>query len=190
VVENVANPQLMIGYHKPTYPHPDDSTLQVLSRILASGRTSRLYKVLYEKKKLTAGPPWTYSGPGSRYDNLLIIGAKPRHPHTLEEVEAAIYEEIERLKREPVADRELQRIKNQYEAWLIRRMGSNPWIAFQLANAYMTMGDYRAMLNEVEMIKKVSAADVMEAAKRYLIERNRTVGYRIQVKQEAGKDGQ
>jgi predicted Zn-dependent peptidase len=190
VVEHTANPQLMIGYHKPTYPHPDDSALQVLSRILAGGRTSHFYKVIYEKKKLTAGPPWAYSGPGSRYDNLLIIGAQPRHPHTLEEVEAAIYEEIERLKKEPVADRELQRIKNQYEAWLIRRMGSNPWIAFQLAYMQITRGDYRAMLNEVEMIKKVSAADVMEAAKRYLIERNRTVGYRIQVKKEAGKDGQ
>jgi predicted Zn-dependent peptidase len=190
VVEHVANPQLMIGYHKPTYPHPDDSALQVLSRILASGRTSRLYKAIYEKKKLTAGPPWAYSGPGDRYDSLLIIGAKPRHPHTLEEVEAAIYEEIERLKREPVTERELQRIKNQYEAWLIRRMGSNIWIAFQLAYTQITRGDYRAMLNEVEMIKKVSAADVMEAAKRYLIERNRTVGYRIQVKRETGKDGQ
>lgn len=188
VVEHFANPRLMIGYHKPTYPHPDDVTLQVLSRILASGRTSRFYKMLYEKKKLTAGPPWAYSGPGSRYDNLLIIGAEPRHPHTLEEVEAAIYEEIERLKREPVADRELQRIKNQYEAWLIRRMGSNPTIAFQLASTQIVRGDYRAMLNEVEMIKKVSADDVMEAAKRYLVERNRTVGYRIQVKKEAGKD--
>jgi predicted Zn-dependent peptidase len=188
VVEHTANPQLMIGYHKPGYPHPDDSTFQVLIRILASGRLSRLYKTVYEKKKLTAGPPWAYCGPGSRYDNLMIIGAEPRHPHTLEQIEAAIYEEIERLKKEPVADRELQRIKNQYEAWMIRRMGANTWIAFQLAYNQMTRGDYRAILNQVEMIKKVSAADVMEAAKQYLIERNRTVGYRIQVQKEANKD--
>jgi predicted Zn-dependent peptidase len=188
VVEHTANPQLMIGYHKPAYPHPDDVVLEVLSRILAVGRLSRLYKTVYEKKKLTAGPPWAYSGPGNRYDNLLIIGAEPRHPHTLEQVEAAIYEEIEQLKREPVTERELQRIKNQYEAWLIRRMDSNITIAFQLAYAQSTKGDYRAILNKVEMIKKVSAADVMEAAKRYLIERNRTVGYRIQVQKEANKD--
>jgi predicted Zn-dependent peptidase len=188
VVEHTANPQLMIGYHKPAYPHPDDAVLDVLSRILAAGCLSRLYKTVYEKKKLTAGPPWAYCGPGSRYDNLFIIGAEPRHPHTLEEVEAAIYEEIEQLKREPVSERELQRIKNQYEAWLIRRMGSNITSAFQLAYTQSTKGDYRAILNKVEMIKKVSAADVMEAAKRYLIERNRTVGYRIQVKKEANKD--
>ena len=86
-----------------------------------------------------------------------------------------------------MAERELQRIKNQYEAWLIRRMGSNITIAFQLAYTQITKGDYRAILNKVEMIKKVSATDVMEAAKRYLIERNRTVGYRIQVQKRQSR---
>lgn len=189
IVEHTANPQLKIGYHKPTYPHPDDATFQVLSRVLSGGRTSRLYKEIYEKKKLTADPPWAYSGPGRRYDNLFVIGAEPRHPHTLEEVEAAIYEEIERLKREPVTERELQRIKNQYEAWLIQRMGSNVSMAFQLAYAHTVLGDYRAIRNRVERIKKVTPDDIMEVASKYLIERNRTVGYRIQVEKRE-EDGQ
>jgi predicted Zn-dependent peptidase len=189
VVEHTANPQLMIGFHKPTYPHPDDITFQVLGGILSRGRTSRFYREIYEKKKLTADPPWTYSGPGSRYDNLFIIGAEPRHPHTLEEVEAAIYEEIERLKREPVAERELERIKNQEEARLIQRMGSNIAMAFQLAYAHTVLGDYRAIRDRVERIKKVTPDDIMAAAKRYLTERNRTVGYRVQV-EEGSEDSE
>jgi predicted Zn-dependent peptidase len=189
VVEHTANPQLMIGFHKPAYPHPDDITFQVLGGILCRGRTSRFYREIYEKRKLTADPPWSYSGPGRRYDNLFIIGAEPRHPHTLKEVEAAIYKEIERLKQEPVAGRELERIKNQEEAWLIQRMGSNVAMAFQLAYAHTVLGDYRAIRDSVERIKRVTADDIMAAAKRYLTEQNRTVGYRVQ-KEEGAEDNE
>ncbi|MCK4236070.1 MAG: insulinase family protein, partial [Candidatus Krumholzibacteria bacterium] len=184
VVEHTANPSLMIGFHKPTFPNPDVVTFMVIENVLSGGRTSRFYKTIYEEKELTAEPPRSYSGPGDRYDNLLVISAEPRHPHTLEEVEAAILEVLENLKTDPVTDRELQRIKNQIDAQMIRQLGSNLGIAFQVLMGQLYLGDYRAMFKLYERVKEVTAADVMRVADKYLIEKNRTVAYRIKVEEE------
>ena len=188
VIEHTSNPKIMIGYHKPSYPHPDAVKFLVLQEILAGGRTSRLYKSIYEEKKLTASPPRVYSGPGERYDNLLIIEAVPQHPHTPDEVESAIYEEIEKLKTEPVTDRELQRIKNQVDAQQIRQLGSNLGIAFMLAMGEIYFGDYTGMIKVLEKVKEVTADEIMDITKKYLVKKNRTVAVRIkkETKEEGG----
>ncbi len=189
VIEHEANPKLMLGYHKPVYPDPEAVTFDVLSQVLAGGRTSRLYKSLFEEKQLTSSPPDVYAGPGNRYDNLLIFEVEPMHPHTLEEVEDAVYEEIELLKSEPVAERELQRIKNQLDARNIRQLGSNIGIAFQLLIGEIFLGDYTAVFKQNEMVKDVTAADLQAVANKYLIDKNRTVAYRVQIEQEEGEEG-
>jgi len=184
VVEHDANPALKIGWHKPVYPDPEAVVFDVITSVLSGGRTSRLYKSIYEEQQLTAEPPAAYTGPGDRYDNLMIISAEPRHPHTLEEVEKAIYVEVDKLKTEPVEERELQRIKNQLDANQVRQLGSNLGIAFTLLMGEIYMGDYKAMFRYIDMVKEVTAEDVMKVAEKYLTEQNRTVGWRVQVVEE------
>jgi predicted Zn-dependent peptidase len=184
VVENDANPALKIGWHKPVYPDPKAVVFDVITSVLSDGRTSRLYKSIYEEQQLTAEPPAAYTGPGDRYDNLMIISAEPRHPHTLDEVEKAIYVEVDKLKTEPVDERELQRIKNQLDANQVRQLGSNLGIAFTLLMGEIYMGDYKAMFRYIDMVKDVTPEDVMEVAQKYLTEQNRTVGWRVQVVDE------
>lgn len=184
VVEHDANPALMIGWHKPISPDPEAVVFDVITSVLSGGRTSRLYKSIYEEQQLTASPPAAYTGPGDRYDNLMIISAEPRNPHTLEEVEAAIYAEIEKLKTEPVEERELQRIKNQIDANQVRQLGSNLGIAFTLLMGEIYMGDYKAMFRHLDMVKEVTPEDIMRVSEKYLTERNRTVGMRVQVVEE------
>jgi len=187
VVEHTANPKLMIGYHKPTFGHPDTPIFEVLQQILAGGRTSRLYKTVYEEKELTMEPPRVYTGPGDRYDNLLVVSAVPQQPHTLEEVENAIFEEIDRLKTEPVSERELQRVKNQVDASQIRQMGSNIGIAFTIGMGHLYLGDYRKIFDYYDQIKGVTADDLMRVADTYLTEKNRTVGHRVKIEEEGTK---
>jgi predicted Zn-dependent peptidase len=181
VVEHTANPKLMIGYHKPVYPDPDAAALDVLESILAGGRTSRLYKSIFEEQQLTAEEPNVSNGPGERYENLMIIEALPRSPHTLDEVEKAILAEIEKVKKEPVSERELERVRNQLDANMIRSLGSNIGIAFQVAVGQLYYGDYHAMFRDFERAKKVTAADIQRVANKYLTEQNRTVGWRVQI---------
>jgi predicted Zn-dependent peptidase len=190
VVEHTANPKLMIGYHKPTFGHLDQAAFTVLEEILAGGRTSRLDKAVYEEKELTMEPPRVYSGPGDRYDNLLVISAVPQQPHTLEEVEAAIYEEIEKLKAEPVTERELERVKNQLDAQQIRQMGSNIGTMFTIATGQFFFGDYREIFRFYDQVKAVTADDLMDIANRYLVDRNRTVAYRVKMEEETKGAGE
>jgi predicted Zn-dependent peptidase len=189
VVEHTANPELMIGFHKPVYPDPDDAAISVLESILGEGRTSRLYKSVFEAQELTAEAPRVYDGPGDRYDNLVVIEAAPRNPRTPAEVEKAILDEVERLKTEPVTERELQRVKNQMDASNIRQLGSNIGIAFQVGFGQIFYGDYHAMFRRIDRIKKVSAEDVRRVANKYLTTRNRTVAYRVQVGEKAKEAG-
>lgn len=189
VVEHTANPKLMIGYHKPTFGHPDAPVFDVLQQILAGGRTSRLYKAVYEEKELTMEAPRVYTGPGDRYDNLLIFDAVPQQPHTLEDVEEAIYEELERLKSEPVSERELQRVKNQVDAGQIRQLGSNLGIAFTIGMGDLYLGHYSRIFDYYDQIKDVTADDLMRVAGTYLTQQNRTVGHRVKIEEE-GKEGE
>lgn len=186
VVEFPANPEVMIGYHVPTEPHPDSYPLDVLASILGQGRTSRFYKRIYEEGQLTAQAPAVSFEPGERLDNLLVIRAVPRHPHTTEEVEEAIYAEIEAIANEPPGDRELQRIKNMLDANLVRMLGSNLGIAFNLGMNEAFRGDWRAFMEDVEKVKQVTAEDVSRVAGEYLVSRNRTVATLVKAEEEEG----
>ena len=190
VVEHTANPKLQIGWHKPTYGHPDMPAFTVMQQVLGGGRTARLYKAVYEEKELTMEQPRVYTGPGDRYDNLFIITAVPQQPHTLEDVEWAIYEEIERLKSEPVTDRELQRVKNLIDAQQIRQMGSNLGIAFTLGMGHLYLGDYKEIFRFYDQVKEVSKEDLMRVADAYLTEQNRTVGHRVKIEEAEGAESE
>ncbi len=190
VIEHTANPKLMIGFHKPIYPDPDAVAIDVLESILGGGRTSRLYKSVYEEQQLTAEEPRVSNSPGERYENLMVIEAKPRAPHTLGEVEKAILDEVEKIRKEPVTDRELQRVKNQLDADMIRSLASNLGIAFQVALGQLYYGDFHANFRSFERIKKVTAEDVMRVANRYLTGKNRTVGWRVQIEEQKKEGGE
>lgn len=173
-VEFDAEPQLMIGYHKPTLPSYDDYVFDVIDGLLSNGRTSRLYTKLVKEKQLATSVS-TGGAPGSRFDNLFIVMATPRYPHTAEEVESAIYEELERLKTEPVSDRELQKVRNQLDADFIRSLNSNAGLANQLTYFEAIAGDWRYVIRHSQVIAKVTPDDIKRVVNQYFTKTNRTV---------------
>ncbi len=183
-IEFDAEPQLLIGFHKPTYPHKNAYVMDVVSSILTSGRTSRLYKDLVKTKQFAVSVSSTSSFPGVRYDNLFMISATPRFPHTNEELEKAITEHLEKLKVEPVDAKELEKIKNQLEASYIRSLSSNFGMAFRLMREQLFFGDWKNMLKYKEAIIRVKQEDIMEAAKEYFTEQNRTIAFLLKKQKE------
>ncbi|QWV94120.1 insulinase family protein [Geomonas oryzisoli] len=171
-----AEPELMIGYHKPTLPAPDDYVFDVIDMLLTNGRTSRLYKKLVLEKKLVTSVS-SFGAPGSRYPNLFIINATPRAPHTVAEVEEAIYQELERLKTEPMTKEELQQILNQLEFEESRQMASNGGLARNLTEYEAIAGTWRYLIEHREKVAKITPEDVMRVAKQYFTRQNRNVGY-------------
>ena len=181
-VEFDAEPQLMIGYHKPTVPHFDDYVLDMISAILSDGRTSRFYKNIVEEG-IAVSANSINGYPGARYDNLFVINGTPRSPHTTLDVEEVIYAELEKLKTEPVEEKEFKRILKQIDASFIRNLSSNAGMANQLAFYEGIAGDWRYILGWRENMYKITPEDIMRVAKTYFTKSNRTVG--TLVKKEA-----
>jgi predicted Zn-dependent peptidase len=174
-VEFDAEPILAIGYHKPALGHPDDFVFDVLDSVLSEGVTSRLHHKLVREKRLAASVSTDSSFPGVRDPNLFVISAAPLAPHTTAELEAAIDEELERLKTEPVSSKELEKVLNNLDAGLLRSLRSNSGLAGQLAFFQVVARDWRYLLKARERIAAVTPADIQRVAKHYFVKSNRTV---------------
>ena len=174
-VEFDAEPALAIGYHKPGLGHPDDDVFDVVDAVLSDGLTSRLQQTLVREKRLAASVGSDANHPGVRAPNLFILTATPLAPHTTAEVENAIYEEVERLKREPVSSKELEKVLNNIDADLVRGLRSNSGLASQLALYQAVAGDWRYILKSRDRVAAVTAGDVQRVATQYFTKSNRTV---------------
>jgi len=174
-VEFDAEPQVMIGFHKPNYPSPDAYVFSVIANIVRdSGNSSRLYKRLV--KTGIAQDVGIYEEiPGQRYPNLCLFQIMPSAPHTTEEVEAILYHELDSLANYPVSEFELQRCKNQLEAAYIRGLSDNAGLAQQLARAQAIHGDWRIVATHREIVARVTPEDIMRVARTYFTKENRTV---------------
>jgi zinc protease len=165
--------QVAIAYRTVPGNTPDFFALQVLSAALQGGQSSRLYqKLVREKEWVTTvgGFSAENRGPGAFY-----ITATLRPAAQPDAVEAVVYDEIERLKREPIADWELQKAKNATRRSFLNNVQSS------LSRA-ITIGQYAVYYNEPSLINtrldKVSAvtkADVQRVANKYLAKPNRVV---------------
>lgn len=184
-VEFDAEPSIVIGFHKPGLGHPDEPVFDVIDAILSDGLTSRLHRKLVQERRLAASVHTDANHPGLRDPNLFIITATPLAPHTTAEVEAAIYEELDRLKREPVSPKELERVINNLDADLVRALRSNSGLASQLAMYQAIAGDWRYILTSRDRIAAVTVADIQRVADQYFTKSNRTVG--ILVKKPSAK---
>jgi predicted Zn-dependent peptidase len=169
-----AEPRLAIAWHKPTMPDKDDYAFDLIDQILGSGRTSRLYRSLVEEQKLATSVS-VYGAPGSRYPNLFVIEGIPRHPHTVEELESAIYAELDKLKEELVEEEELTKVRNRLLTDQLRQLRSNSGLARLLTSYQSLAGDWRYVANYAVEIDKLSAEDIKQVANRYLTKSNRTV---------------
>lgn len=174
-VEVDAEPQLLIGYHKPDIHDPDEPVFDVIESLLSSGRTSRLYTELVTRRQVAVAASASSGEPGARYPNLFTLQAVPRAPHSLDEVEAALLAEVERLQREPVSSRELEKVVNRVDADLIRSLQSNSGLASQLAYFQAVAGDWRYVLGISDRMAKVTPDDIRRVASAWFIPRNRTV---------------
>jgi predicted Zn-dependent peptidase len=171
-----SQPIYIEGYHRPASSDPDNATYDVISMLMSSGRTSRLYKSLVRDQKIAAGAAGFSGFPGEKYPNLFAFYAITTPGNPPDKAAAAIHTEIDRIKNEEVPAEELQSVKTRVKAGLIRQLTGNSGLALQLAQYQTLYGDWRELFREVERIDKVTAADVKRVANATFSESNRTVG--------------
>ncbi len=173
-------PAIFIGYHTPNLKHPDSSALEVLQSVLSSGKSSRLYRSLVYEQQIALYAGGDYDNVATD-PNLFYVYAGVMPGKNTEDVEKALYAEIEKLKTAPVTDEELQKSKNQIEAGFI--MGQDS-VFFQamLLGQYESVASWKLLEKYLDGIRAVTKEDVQRVAKEYFIEDNRTVGILVPIK--------
>ncbi|MDB6037769.1 MAG: peptidase domain protein [Verrucomicrobiales bacterium] len=174
-------PIVMMGWHVPETANPDYYPLSILQVILLNGESSRLYRRLVDKDQLAISID---GGMSQSFDPMLFsITAQPREGIGPEKVEAALYEELDRVRKDLVDEKELQKAKNTLLAQFYRSMKTISGQANTLGSYEIFFGDYRKLLEAPDLFEKVSRDDLKRVAQKYFSEKNRTVATLIPAKE-------
>lgn len=166
-------PRVDIEYKIPPGNTPDWYAMAVLMEILGRGQSSRLYQKLVKEKEIAAQ---TFAfAQDRRGPSLASTIALVRPGKDLAEAEKLVYEEIERLQKEPIADWELEKVRMQDRHDRASQLQGTLTRAIQLAQ-YATAYNDPGMINTVsEKISGVTKADIQRVAQTYMKPANRTV---------------
>jgi zinc protease len=174
IQKDVATPYLGIAYKTPETKNEDYYALTLLSDILSSGKSSRLYSSLVDKKQLATviGSSMDQSF-DPYYFSINAIAAKAVDETTLEN---AIYDEIEKIKTASVTDKELQKVKNQKLMEFYDQIETIDGKSNNIGSYEVFFGDYKKMFEAPDRFNKVTVEDIQRVAKKYFIKSGRTVG--------------
>lgn len=162
------------AYHIPNARHEDTPVMDVLSNILGGGESSRLFRNIKEEKGIVNNI-YAYSFT-PKYEGILAVGGTI-DPSKSKEALKEVMAELGRLKYEPVSSEELERVKVNIESDAIYTKETMQGQAQKLGFYEVETGDYRFEEEYLEGVRKVSAKDIMEAARKYINNDNLTAGY-------------
>jgi zinc protease len=148
--------------------HDDFIPLQLLGTILGGGESSRLYREIVADKQLAVVALATAFS--LEYDGLFAAGAvmmpfSKNGPAILD----TIKRHVERVRNEPVAEKELLKAKNQMLAGLAQQQLSVASRAALVGNAAVVQGDVSRAFTQLERVRKITAADLQRVAQQYLV---------------------
>jgi zinc protease len=167
--DQVQLPRLYMAWATPAGFQPGDAEMDILASILAGSKNSRLYKRLVYELQITQDVSAFQNS--LKESSVFVITATARSGRTLHELETVILEELDRIKQEPPAAREVERTVNQYEAGFLRsleRIGGFSGKADQLNNYYFYTGQPDYFDADLARYKAVTPEDVSEVANTYL----------------------
>ncbi|MEO7650682.1 MAG: pitrilysin family protein, partial [Bryobacteraceae bacterium] len=185
-VESQSQPLMFIGYKRPDQYDKDDAVFDVITTVLASGRTGVLHKEMVRDRKLSLAAVSGATFPGGKYPNLFIFLLVPSPGKTVEENEKAFYEILEKFRNERIDDATLARVKTKARAGLIRQLDSNSGLASMMTTAHVAYGNWREVFTALEKLDKVTAADVQRVAHQYFVPSQRTVAVTTAAAKQSG----
>lgn len=163
---------VIAAYHLPAGGHPDIAALDVLSGVLTSAPSGRLYKALVETKMATrvGSQAYNWHDPG-----MFEVEAEVRKGDSIEAVRDKMLEVLEKAGESSFSEAEVERAKLQLLKQRELAAANTSMIAIQLSD-WAAQGDWRLYLLNRDLIEAVTPAQVQAAAQKYLRRENRTVG--------------
>ena len=174
VERNVPVDALHMVFHKCDRLHPDYYVFDMLSDLLSAGRSSRLIQHLVVERQVFGSIDAYISG--SIDAGMFYVVGKLAPGITLEEAEAAVWQELEAMKTEDIAEEELEKVKNRYESEQIFSNINYLNVATNLA-FFELIGQAEDINHEVEKYRSVTAERIKEVAQRTFVRENCSVLY-------------
>ena len=160
-------------YHIPAGSDPQFAAIEVLSHVLGSQPSGRLYQNVVETKLAASASVQTLQ---LKEPGVLAAYAEVRKESDLETATEAVFASLEEVKEaKPPTDEEVQRAKNELLTALELNFNDTRLIALQLSE-WAAMGDWRLLFLHRDNLEKVTPADVQAVANAYFLQSNRTVG--------------
>jgi len=169
LTDQVQLPRLHLAWVTPPADSPADAALDVVASVLAGGKNSRLYKRLVYDTQIAQDVSAFQES--QSLGSMFLVMATARPGHSAEEMQKAIDEEIDRLRREPPDAREVERAINEIEASFYRQMervGGFGGKANQLNGYYFAGGDPDFFAEDLARYKAITATDAQAALRRWL----------------------
>jgi zinc protease len=178
-------PYVVMLYHTPNWQHPDAYPLEVLSRVLSQGRSSRLYHrlVYQERLALEAGADYNFD---TVDPTVFTVYGQPLPGKTVAALEAALDGEVKKLKKVLVSETELEKAKNQTQATFYMALDSL-FYRGMLLGRLATVAQWSLVKDFIPKILQVTREDLRRVAREYLRKENRTVGILEPIKTEKAR---
>lgn len=170
-------PQMIIGYKGIVANTSDAYAMQVLNQALSAGQSSRLYQKLVKEKELVTSIFAFTNAMRGNGDYQITANVAPGKK--IEDVEAAINEEIVRIQREPIADWELEKAKNASRRQSIQSLQSSLGTATRLTQFAVFFNDPNLINTQFDKTAAITKEDVQRVANKFLKATNRTVAITI-----------
>jgi predicted Zn-dependent peptidase len=166
-----AKDDFTVQWHGPAAVHKDSAACDLTMSVF-SGRSGRLFRPLVEEKKLALDVQsyfWSL-----KYGGVLNLGVTPREGADILALEKALLEIVEDVRKNGITERELEKVRNQQMADLVRGLKTSNGIAQQLGY-FETVGTYKDFFAYAKSLETVTAADVKRCAEQYLKPSGRNV---------------
>lgn len=173
IYDNIQLPGVMMGYHTPAQGTPDSYAVSMLAQILSQGKSSRLQKSIVDEqqKAIFVGAfPFPTEDPG-----MALMFGITNMGVAIDELEASINKEVEKVQTELISEEEFQKLKNQIESDMVTANSKVEGIAENLANYFVYYGDANLINTEVDRYLKVTREDIKRVANEYFRKDNRVV---------------
>lgn len=172
--KDVTTPYLYIAYKAPETKNDDYYSLVLLRDILSRGKSSRLYASLVDNRQLANSVFTAYN---ESFDPTVFGFYLVTNKGVNEvDLEKAMYEEIEKIKKEGINEKELQKVKNQKLIQFYMQVETINGKSNNIGTYEVFFGDYKKMFDAPAEYNKVTADDIKRVANKYFLKSNRTVG--------------
>lgn len=172
VRRNVPSTLLHMTFHIVSRNHPDFPACDMISDVLANGKSSRFYRNLVEGKRLFTSLDAYVSG---RIDTgQLIIAGMPADGIDIHTAEKAVWEELDRLCHEPVPEEEIQKVKNKFVSAAAMDLTDYQHCAAEMAYLEM-LGSAEDINQQVDAYANVTQQQLLQVCRQTLRRRNSCV---------------